>query len=60
MKRKVWIAMLGVFALISVSACTKEVGSKGWCADMKEKPNGEWTANEASAFAKNCLFKMDE
>jgi len=52
--------MLGIFALTSFSACTKEVGSKGWCADMKEKPNGEWTANEASAFAKNCLFKMDE
>jgi len=60
MKEKMWIVMLGVFALTSFSACTKEVGSEGWCADMKQKPKGEWTANEASVFAKHCIFKMEK
>jgi len=40
-----------------LSACSPEVGSKEWCEDLKEKPKGEWTANEASEFAKNCVFK---
>jgi len=60
MNEKVWIAMLGIVVLISFSACTHEVGSKGWCTDMKQKPKGEWTVNEASAFAKHCIFKMEK
>lgn len=43
-----------VFALLA--ACSPEVGSKEWCEDMKKKPKGEWTANEATDFAKHCVF----
>ncbi|NVK00960.1 MAG: DUF3012 domain-containing protein, partial [Oceanospirillaceae bacterium] len=25
--------------------------------DMKEKPKGDWSANEATDFAKHCLLK---
>jgi hypothetical protein len=39
-----------------VTGCAK-VGSEAWCNDMKEKPKGDWTANEASDFAKHCLLK---
>jgi len=39
-----------------LSACSPEVGSKEWCADMKQKPKGEWTANEAADFTKYCLL----
>ncbi|MDO6477751.1 DUF3012 domain-containing protein [Alteromonas sp. 1_MG-2023] len=53
-----------VFALIALtfalSGCAPEVGSKAWCADMKEKPKGDWTANEAGDFAKHCLFSDDD
>ena len=45
------IAMLG--------ACSAEVGSERWCKQMKEKPKGDWTANEAADFAKHCVFKSD-
>ena len=45
---------LGLLALLA--ACSPEVGSKEWCTDMKEKPKGEWTANEAADFAKHCVF----
>lgn len=39
-----------------LAACSPEVGSEKWCANMKEKPKGEWTANEAADFAKHCLI----
>ncbi|MDH3760617.1 MAG: DUF3012 domain-containing protein [Gammaproteobacteria bacterium] len=38
-------------------ACTAEVGSDKWCENMKQKPKGEWSANEAKDYAKHCLFK---
>jgi hypothetical protein len=34
-----------------------EVGSEQWCAQLQEKPKGDWTANEAADYAKYCLFK---
>lgn len=49
--------LIAVFALGTLAACSPEVGSKEWCAKMDEKPKGEWTANEAGDYAKNCLFK---
>ncbi|QOL24748.1 DUF3012 domain-containing protein [Thalassotalea sp. LPB0316] len=39
-----------------IAACTPEVGSEKWCKMMDEKPKGEWTANEASDYAKHCVF----
>jgi hypothetical protein len=38
------------------AACSPEVGSKEWCEDMKEKPKGDWTANEVADFAKHCIL----
>lgn len=40
-----------------LSACSPKVGSKEWCAAMKEKPKKDWTASEAGDFAKHCIFK---
>ena len=42
--------------LLVLTACTPEIGSEKWCTYMKEKPKGEWTANEAADFAKHCIF----
>lgn len=47
-----FVAALG----LGVSACSPEVGSPDWCEQMKEKPKGDWTSNEAAEFAKNCLM----
>ncbi|EHK1078373.1 TPA: DUF3012 domain-containing protein [Vibrio parahaemolyticus] len=44
-----------VFACFALSACT-EVGSEAWCEDMKEKPKGDWSANEAADFTKHCIL----
>jgi len=55
MRRLVLLVVLGAFAFV-VAGCSPEVGSKEWCAQMKEKPKGEWTANEAKNFGKHCIF----
>lgn len=51
---KTFAAILGIAFL--ASACAPEVGSPEWCESMKDKPKGEWTANEATEFAKNCVL----
>ncbi len=45
-----------LISLLLLSACAPEVGSEKWCAQMKEKPKGDWTANEVADFTKHCLF----
>lgn len=49
-----WGAILGVAFL--AAACAPEIGSPEWCGDMKAKDKGEWTASEATEFAKNCVL----
>ena len=53
--------IISVLALLTlVTACSPEVGSKDWCADLKEKPKGEWTLDETKNYAKHCIFSSDE
>lgn len=53
--QRVIFATAVVFSLV---ACSPEVGSDEWCAQMKKKPTGEWTQNETAEYAKNCIFKF--
>ena len=49
---------LPILALASLlSACSPEVGSDKWCANLKDKPQGEWTIDETKGYAQHCLFK---
>ena len=32
------------------------IGSKDWCGNLKNKPKGDWTADEAASYTK--LFVM--
>jgi len=43
--------------LTQLIACSAEVGSDEWCKNLEQKPKGDWTANEASDYAKHCIFK---
>ena len=55
--RKLW-AILAVLLLASLhSGCAPEVGSDEWCQGMVDTPKGDWTANDAKAFAEHCIFK---
>lgn len=51
-------ALLATLVLGFLTACAP-VGSERWCENMKEKPKGDWTANEAADFAKHCIFDKD-
>lgn len=52
------LTTLTLLLLASLCAgCAPEVGTEKWCEKIKDKPNGEWTANEAKAFAKHCVFE---
>lgn len=56
MKRLLPVAL--VLLLVGFHAgCAPEVGSDEWCEDMDEKDKGDWTANEAKEYAKNCVFR---
>lgn len=54
-KKIVTLSLVTLFAL-GVAACSPEVGSPEWCTQMKEKPKGDWSGNEAAEFAKNCIM----
>ena len=53
---KIISASLIVLYTLALSACSPEIGSENWCSNMKEKAKGEWTTNEATDFAKHCIF----
>jgi len=55
MKKTLALGFVMAFGF-GVSACSPTVGSPAWCTQMKDKPKGDWTANEATDFAKNCLL----
>ncbi len=50
-------ARLILASLLLLVACSPEVGSDAWCEKMKETPKGDWSTNDAAAFAKQCVFK---
>lgn len=55
--RKSMAAILAGALLLTLTACAPEVGSDKWCTNMKAKPKGEWSSNEALDFAKHCILK---
>ena len=52
-----YLRVLAVVLLLGLQmGCSPEVGTDKWCGKMKEKPKGDWTANEAADFAKHCIL----
>lgn len=57
LSRSLTAAALLLLSALFVAGCSPEVGSDAWCAKMKEKEAGNWTANEAADYAKHCVLK---
>jgi hypothetical protein len=53
-------AVAAFMLLVSLAGCEPEVGSERWCEAMRDKPRGDWTANEALDFTRHCLFEREE
>ena len=51
--------LLPLAGLVMLSGCA-EVGSERWCKNMEDKPKGDWSTNEATDYAKHCVFKSSE
>lgn len=51
---------LALVSWLALTGCTPEVGSKAWCEMMDEKSKGDWTANDATEYAKSCIFRSDD
>jgi hypothetical protein len=49
------ILLLSLLTLLLLG-CKGEVGSERWCNNLKDKPKGDWTVNEAANYAKHCIF----
>ena len=51
--------LLGMLAALAtvLAGCAPEVGSPRWCEAMKEKPRGDWSANEALEYARSCVIQ---
>lgn len=56
MKRILAAALAGALWL-TLAGCAPEVGSDKWCSNLKAKPKGDWSTNEAVDYAKHCLLK---
>lgn len=48
---------LAVVLALVAAACAPKVGSDAWCKKMHDTPKSDWSANDASAYAKHCIFK---
>ncbi len=55
MKLVKFSVLLGLVAILS--ACSPEVGSDKWCANIKATATGDRTLEEVKDYSKHCLFK---
>ena len=53
------VVTMAVRAVLIASLATA-VGSKRWCAAMRDKVRGDWTANEALDYARHCVLAGDD
>ena len=47
----------GVAMGMLLVACAPEVGSPEWCDDMDDTAKGDWSTNDATEYANNCVFR---
>jgi len=36
--------------------CSPEVGSEAWCEKLEKTHKADWSARDASAYARHCIF----
>jgi len=56
MKKLARVTLLSLFATIMLTACDSGPGAKTWCWYMDQKDKTDWSASDASNYAKRCLF----
>lgn len=51
------VIVMGVFSILMLAACAPEIGSDDWCAELNKNPQGDWTVDDVTNYAKHCLLK---
>jgi hypothetical protein len=41
----------------TLTGCAPAVGSEKWCSNLEENPTGDWSLNEATDYAANCVLR---
>ncbi|MDQ6981797.1 MAG: DUF3012 domain-containing protein [Mariprofundus sp.] len=54
--KKLLVTIFTLLIAFSFFGCSAEPGTKAWCDAMKQKPKGEWTADNAGIFTKHCVL----
>lgn len=57
MKRAICLALLYAMLSLSLGGCAPKIGSDKWCANLKAKPKGDWTLDEAGNYTKYCIIR---
>lgn len=52
--------IIALASLVFLLTACAEVGSERWCNNMADKPKGDWSTNEATDYAKHCVFRSDD
>jgi len=52
--------LCGLLLVCVAVGCEPKVGSDAWCKKMDDKPKADWSANDVSAYTKNCIFKTHD
>ena len=56
LRRAAYALLLSPALAVVLTACAPEVGSERWCEQLDATPKGEWSANDAAAYAKHCVL----
>ena len=57
MMKNIFKIVAGLFISLLLTACAPEVGSEEWCEELNKNPQGDWTVDEVTGYAKHCLLK---
>jgi hypothetical protein len=60
MMKRINRSIFFAFSLLAATGCAPEIGSEAWCDQMDKKTKGDWSLNEASEYAKSCIFRKSE
>ena len=55
--KSLWVVSSLLLSALVLAACEPEVGSDKWCQKMVDTPKGDWSTNDATEYAKSCVFE---
>lgn len=51
------VMTITVMGTALLAGCSPEVGSENWCEKLEKTHKADWSTRDATAYAKNCIFR---